>query len=80
MKTALILDLDNTIYPVSAIAGHLFKHLFELIDENSDDMGYENLQQAKYELTRRPFHFVADEFNFSPELKNKGIALLKNIT
>jgi hypothetical protein len=30
MKRVLILDLDNTIYPVSSIADHLFARLFKL--------------------------------------------------
>jgi putative hydrolase of the HAD superfamily len=79
MKRALILDLDNTIYPVSAIADHLFDRLFALITENAD-LNYENLINAKDELTRRPYHLVADKYNFGNELKNKGISLLKGIT
>jgi len=35
MKTALIFDLDNTIYPVSAIADNLFRKLFAVLDEYS---------------------------------------------
>jgi len=80
MKRALILDLDNTIYPVSSIADNLFKQLFELIDQYSDEMDYENIERAKYELTRRPYQLVADECNFCEELKNKGMELLKNVT
>ncbi|HEY2580252.1 MAG TPA: HAD family hydrolase [Mucilaginibacter sp.] len=80
MKKALILDLDNTIYPVSSIAGHLFDVLFSLIDQNKEGLIYEHLKNAKDELTRRPYHLVADKYNFSPELKNKGIQLLNNIT
>jgi putative hydrolase of the HAD superfamily len=43
MKRVLILDLDNTIYPVSSIADHLFGKLFKLIDEN---LGEEDRQAA----------------------------------
>ncbi len=32
-KKAIILDLDNTIYPVSSIGEELFKDLFRLIEE-----------------------------------------------
>ncbi|MDF2433147.1 MAG: hypothetical protein JWP44_2778 [Mucilaginibacter sp.] len=80
MKRALILDLDNTIYPVSSIAGHLFERLFSLLDEYAEDINYEALIHAKDELTRRPYHLVADKYNFSNELKNKGIGLLKELT
>ncbi len=79
MKRAVILDLDNTIYPVSSIAENLFEQLFSLLDQNHEEINYEKLEAAKDELTRRPFHLVADKFNFSPELKQKGINLLKEM-
>jgi len=79
MKQALILDLDNTIYPVSSIADHLFERLFWLIDQNADGLDHDAIKAAKDELTRRHFHLVADKFNFSPELKTHGITLLSNI-
>ncbi len=80
MKRALIFDLDNTIYPVSSIADNLFKQLFTLLDQHAESFDYENLLKAKDELTRRHYHLVADEFNFSSELKEKGINLLKEMT
>lgn len=80
MKRALILDLDNTIYPVSSIAGNLFDELFTLLDENLDTLDGEVLEAAKLELTRRPYQWVADKYNFNHDLKSKGIELLKNIT
>lgn len=77
MKRALILDLDNTIYPVKSIAADLFEKLFQLIDEEigSDK---QKATKAKDELTRRPYQLVADEFGFSKELRQKGLGLLKN--
>jgi len=80
MKKALILDLDNTIYPVNSISDNLFARLFKLIDENPDGIDASVLEQAKDDLTRRHFHLVADKYKFSPELKNKGIAFLKELT
>jgi putative hydrolase of the HAD superfamily len=79
MKKAIILDLDNTIYPVSSIAGHLFEKLFALLDENSEKINHGDLAAAKDDLTRRHFHLVADKFNFNPELKAQGINLLSNM-
>jgi putative hydrolase of the HAD superfamily len=79
MKQAIILDLDNTIYPVSSIADHLFEKLFTLLDENSEKINHGDLAAAKDDLTRRHFHLVADKFNFSPELKAQGINLLSNM-
>lgn len=79
MKRALILDLDNTIYPVSSIADHLFEHLFKLIDQHLQPGDREMATKAKLALTRRPYQHVADEFGFSSELKSKGMELLNNI-
>ncbi|WP_428329312.1 HAD family hydrolase [Mucilaginibacter sp.] len=79
MKRALILDLDNTIYPVSSIADNLFDQLFNLLDQSAEITEL-NITAVKDELTRRPYHLVADKFNFSKELKDQGISFLKNIT
>jgi putative hydrolase of the HAD superfamily len=79
MKSALILDLDNTIYPVSSIADHLFEQLFQLLDQHADGPNYESIKAAKDDLTRRHFHLVANKFNFGDELTAKGIDLLKNM-
>ena len=35
-KQALILDLDNTIYPVQQIGQDLFCNLFQLISESGE--------------------------------------------
>jgi len=80
MKKAIILDLDNTIYPVSAIADELFGRFFKMLESDSDGVDFQILEQAKDAITRMPFHAVANQYNFSPELKNKGIELLKNLT
>ena len=77
MKRALILDLDNTIYPVSSIAADVFNRLFALIDEEGGDLSPEDKAKAKDELTRRPYHSVAERYSFSTELKNKGYEMLK---
>ena len=77
MKRALILDLDNTIYPVSSIAADVFDRLFALIDEEGDNLTPDDKTKAKDELTRRPYHFVAERYNFGDALKNKGNELLK---
>ena len=78
MKRALILDLDNTIYPVSSIAEQLFGKLFKLIDENLAEEDKLAAIKAKEELTRRPYQHVADEFGFSEELKAQGMEMLRN--
>ena len=77
-KKALILDLDNTIYPVSSIGETLFAPLFELIEK--DKHVSDRIDEIKNEVMRRPFQTVAKEFNFSEELTNKGIEILKGIS
>lgn len=78
MKRVLILDLDNTIYPVNSIADQLFGKLFNLIDENLGEADRQAAEKAKHELTRRPYQQVADEFGFSTQLKEQGIEMLRN--
>ncbi|MBD1395373.1 HAD family hydrolase [Mucilaginibacter glaciei] len=80
MKRVLILDLDNTIYPVSSIASDVFDSIFELIDNELGANDQQAAAQAKHELTRRPYQQVAEEHGFSDELKTKGIELLRNLS
>jgi putative hydrolase of the HAD superfamily len=83
MKRALILDLDNTIYPVSSIADNLFGELFKILDEyaeNINSRGNDNVSKIKDEMTRRPFQHIADEFDLDNDLRNKMIGTLQNMT
>ncbi len=77
-KKAIILDLDNTIYPVSSIGDKLFKSLFQLIVENGEYIG--NFDEIKGEIMRRPFQFIADDFFFSENLKSKCLKLFLDLT
>jgi len=77
-KKAIILDLDNTIYPVSSIGYKLFKTLFELITESGEYTG--DLNEIKFEIMRRPFQFVADDFSFSERLKTDALKLFLDLT
>ncbi len=54
---ALILDLDNTLYPVSAIGNRLFNSLFSLIEESQEFNG--NIKEIKNQIMRQPFQVVA---------------------
>ena len=78
MKRALILDLDNTIYPVSSVAEKMFGNLFILIDEHLGKYNRQAAAAAKNELTRRPYQQVADAYGFSEELKSKGVEMLRD--
>lgn len=79
MKKAIILDLDNTIYPVSSISENLFSIVFEFVDSLAGELGSEEVEKAKAEMQRRPYQQVAEKFNFSEAAKNKGLDLLKDL-
>lgn len=79
MIKALILDLDNTIYPVSSIGEKLFAPLFKLIKE------YEQLDNAEFaelksDMMSKAFQTVAEDWEFDNELRDRAIKLLKETT
>ena len=76
-KKAIILDLDNTIYPVSSIGEKIFAPLFDFI-KNIKSLE-EKIEEFKKEIMRRPFQQVARDFNFSKQTIGKGIEILKEI-
>lgn len=76
-KKAIIFDLDNTIYPVSAIAAELFATLFRLLEESGELT--QTLEEVKRDLMRRPFQVVAADFGFSESLTRKGTDLLAKL-
>ena len=76
-KKAIILDMDNTIYPVHSIGFKLFKVLFDLIEESGD---HANIEEIKAALMKRPFQVVANEYGFSNKLKGDCLALLQELT
>jgi len=77
-KKALILDLDNTIYPVNAYGEKLFQRLFTIIKESSEYEG--DFEAVRTEILRRPFQYVAKEFSFSEKLSADCLQLLSNAT
>jgi putative hydrolase of the HAD superfamily len=79
MKKAIILDLDNTIYPVSSISENLFGVVFEFVDSLAEEIGTEEIEKVKAEMQRRPYQQVAEKFNFSEAAKSKGLDLLKDL-
>jgi putative hydrolase of the HAD superfamily len=77
-KKAIILDLDNTIYPVSSIGEKLFRRLFELIQESGEYSG--DFESIRTEIMRTPFQKVAKAFAFSNKLYKECMQLLSNLT
>ena len=83
MKKALILDLDNTIYPVSSISEDLFADLFAILDQHAEIINADDANKVgkiKDEMTRRPFQHIADEFSLHSEVRNKMEDQLRNMT
>jgi putative hydrolase of the HAD superfamily len=77
MKKAIILDLDNTIYDAPSIGEAVFAPIFQLIEDS--DIPQERIPAIKADMMRKPFQVVAVQQQFSPELTQKGIALLSEI-
>ncbi|WP_158826539.1 HAD family hydrolase [Mucilaginibacter lacusdianchii] len=80
MIKALILDLDNTIYPVESIGKELFKPLYDLMDEYKSEVGEDQLEKAKQELLKKAYQKVADAHNFPQELIERGVTMLRDLT
>lgn len=76
-KKAIILDLDNTIFPVPSIGHKLFAPLFALIEQEGSHK--DELEKIKDEVMRRPFQHVAKDHHFSEALTQKCVAILKEL-
>ena len=77
-KKVLILDLDNTVFPVSAIGEELFGALFQMIRNNGEYQG--DFDQIRQEIMRRPLLLIAIDFSFSEELTKECLELFENMT
>ncbi|HEX5316172.1 MAG TPA: hypothetical protein VFX22_05920, partial [Candidatus Kapabacteria bacterium] len=75
---ALFIDLDNTIYPVSAIHKESAAPLIRLI-AGSPVVG-PRLAEIEAMMQRKPFQLVEKAFGFPVELSNKCYALLTAMT
>ena len=83
MKKALLFDLDNTIYPVSAIADQLFTSLFNLLDQNSaliNQSDTNTVELIKEEMTRRPFQHIADKYELDTNIRHQMLQALRQLT
>jgi putative hydrolase of the HAD superfamily len=83
MKRAIILDLDNTIYPVSDIADNLFAQLFGILDDNADLINADDadkVNKIKEEMTRRPFQYITDKYQLNAQIRDSMIDTLRNMS
>lgn len=76
----LIFDLDNTIYPVSAISGSLFPPLFSLLERPEYGLDEQTRREARRQIMRRPFQQVAEQFRFPEQLVRESLDLLRTLT
>ncbi len=72
-KKAIIYDLDNTIYPVTAIGEKLFAPVWTMIAEEHPDKA--QIDAIKKAMMVTPFRLVAQRFGLSDEITTKAIAL-----
>lgn len=73
-KEVLIVDLDNTIYPVND-TGYIARILL-LISESGDYSG--NMSEIRSDIMRRPFLSVAENYSFSDKLKSECMTILSD--
>jgi putative hydrolase of the HAD superfamily len=76
----LIIDLDNTIFPVSAIGEKLFAPLFRLLASPEYQISGATIEKAKAQIMKIPFQKVALEFGFPADLTERALELLRNLT
>lgn len=76
----IIIDLDNTIYPVSSIGEKLFAPLFKLLKSPESNLSETEIAEAKKQIMRIPFQKVADQFSFPADLTSKALELLRGLT
>jgi putative hydrolase of the HAD superfamily len=80
MIRALFLDLDNTIYPATAIADEVFKPIYDLLNDHADEIGEDNINEIKQKLMKKAYQVIADEYKLSEDLKKKGTEILRHVT
>jgi putative hydrolase of the HAD superfamily len=79
MIKAFILDLDNTIYPVNAIAHILFKPLYQLLENHEQEIGKNKLPEIKMLMMKKAWQKIGEQYQFSEELTNKGADVLREM-
>lgn len=79
MIKALILDLDDTIFPTASIDPLIVKPFFDALEEHNDVLDPEAFAGAKADLWKKPFFVVASAYNFSENMVKRSLEVLENI-
>jgi putative hydrolase of the HAD superfamily len=80
MISALILDMDNTIFPSASISDELFEPIYQLLEKHKDKVGEENIQEIKKLMSKKAWQKIAEEYDFNDELTNEGADILRETT
>ncbi|MEQ8470237.1 MAG: HAD family hydrolase [Marinoscillum sp.] len=70
---ALILDLDDTIYPTKSLDKDQVQGFFDALDRYNDSVSTEDLQKAKQEMWIHPIHVVARRYEFSQRMYEQSM-------
>lgn len=79
MIRALILDLDDTIFPTASIDPLIVKPFFDSLEEHNDVLEPEVMAGAKADLWRKPFYVVASEYGFSEKMIQRSLEVLNKL-
>lgn len=80
MISALILDMDNTIFPSASISDELFEPIYQLLEKHKDKVGEENIQEIRKLMSKKAWQKLAEEYEFNDELTKEGADILRETT
>lgn len=78
IKKYIFVDLDNTVYAVKSMGDQLFAPILSLIKNSGKHDA--TIDAIKLMLTRKPFQYVAQHFNFNDVLTTECLGILQNLT
>jgi putative hydrolase of the HAD superfamily len=80
MISALILDMDNTVFPSNSISDELFEPIYQLLEKHKDKVGEENIQEIKKLMSKKAWQKISEEYDFNDELTKEGADILRETT
>jgi putative hydrolase of the HAD superfamily len=80
MISALILDMDNTVFPSNSISDELFEPIYQLLEKHKDKVGEENIQEIRQLMSKKAWQKIAEEYEFNEELTKEGADILRETT
>ena len=77
--TYLILDLDDTVYPISTFPKAVAEPFFEAIATTNDVLSAQKLEKALEDSWFIPFYELSEKYQFSDAMVNAALASLDNL-